>query len=66
MKVISLRIEEEVVGKLKEIARERSFRENQDVSFSELIREAIYQVYFEKRKGEVLGGKQTCVSGKVS
>ena len=42
---INFRIETQVVKKLKKIAREKSFKENQDITYIDLIKTAINDKY---------------------
>ena len=48
-KTVSIRIAEEKFYKLKELAREMSFKNKKDISAAGLMREAILE-YLERRK----------------
>ncbi len=44
-KPISIRIEAELLAHLRQVARYESYERNADVSYADLIREALLQVY---------------------
>lgn len=44
-KPISIRLEAELLAHLRQVARYESYERNADVSYADLIREAVLQVY---------------------
>lgn len=46
---ITLRLKKELLDKLKKIAREKSFKENKDITYADLIRDATEKIV---KKGE--------------
>jgi hypothetical protein len=44
-KPISIRLEAELLAHLRQVARYESYKRNTDVSYADLIREAVLQVY---------------------
>ena len=52
---ICIRIEKEHIDKLKEIAREKSYKNKEDIAYSDLIRELIekYAMQYEDKNGKI-------------
>ena len=46
---ITIRMIDNWVEELKKTARNRAYKENRDISYQDLIKEAVYEKYFEKK-----------------
>lgn len=53
-KPINMMLDEEWISSLKEMARLRSFRENRDISYTDLIREAVANLLNPNKTEETL------------
>ena len=46
---MTMRIKEEWVEVLKKIARQRAYKENKDISYQDLIKEAVNEKYIKEK-----------------
>jgi len=46
---ITMRMIEEWVNELKRIAREKAYKEDKDITYQDLVKDAVYEKYFRKK-----------------
>jgi hypothetical protein len=49
---VTVRMDKEKVKELKDIARERSFKEKINISYNDLIISSVYKEYFKEEESE--------------